>query len=90
MADDTTVTPTTPDAGERPPAVSAGTIARTIVLLLALINTILVTMGVDTIPIADESINQLVSLAWTVGASLWAWWKDNPVTARSRARHAAH
>lgn len=23
-----------------------------------------------------------------VGAALWAWWKDNPITPKSRAKHA--
>ena len=45
-------------------------------------------LGVDTIPIADETVNQLVALIWTVGASIWAWWKDNAITVKSRALHA--
>ncbi|MBF9694124.1 phage holin [Bifidobacterium dentium] len=70
------------------PPVDAATIARTIVLLLGLANSILVMLGVDTIPIADETVNQLVALIWTIGASLWAWWKDNAITVKSRALHA--
>lgn len=70
------------------PAISAATIARAIVLLLGLINAALVMFGVDTIPIADDTVNQLVALLWNVGAALWAWWKDNPITATSRAKHA--
>lgn len=70
------------------PQISASTIARFIVLLVGLTNAALVMFGVDTIPIADDTINQLVAMLWNVGAALWAWWKDNPITARSRARHA--
>lgn len=70
------------------PPVDAATIARTIILLLGLANSILVMLGVDTIPIADETVNQLVALIWTIGASLWAWWKDNAITVKSRALHA--
>lgn len=70
------------------PGISAATIARLVVLLLGLINATLVMLGVDTIPVADETINQLVALSWNVGAALWAWWKDNPITTRSRAKHA--
>lgn len=70
------------------PQISASTIARFIVLLVSLINAALVMFGVDTIPIADDTINQLVAMLWNVCAALWAWWKDNPITARSRARHA--
>ena len=61
----------------RAPGISAATIARTLVLLLGLINACLVMVGVDTIPIADDTVNQLVALAWNVGAALWTWWKDN-------------
>lgn len=73
----------------RTPGVSGVTIARALVLLLGLINACLVMFGVDTIPIADETVNQLVALVWNVGAALWAWWKDNPITPKSRAQHAA-
>ncbi|WP_428859447.1 phage holin [Bifidobacterium dentium] len=77
------------DDNRRPaPPVDAATIARTIILLLGLVNSILVMLGVDTIPIADETVNQLVALIWTVGASIWAWWKDNAITVKSRALHA--
>ncbi len=70
------------------PQISAATIARFIILLLGLINAVLVMFGVDTIPIADDTINQLVALLWNIGASLWSWWKDNPITPSSRAKHA--
>ena len=73
----------------RTPGISAATIARTLVLLLGLINACLVMVGVDTIPIADDTVNQLVALAWNVGAALWTWWKDNPITPKSRAQYAA-
>nr|DAR35147.1 MAG TPA: holin [Caudoviricetes sp.] len=70
------------------PQISAATIARFAILLLGLINAALVMFGVDTIPIADDTINQLIALLWNVGAALWAWWKDNPITQQSRAKHA--
>ena len=75
----------------RTPGVSAATIARAAVLLLGLINACLVMFGVDTIPIADETVNQLVALTWNVGArAMGRRWKDNPNHAPSRARqHAA-
>ena len=57
--------------------ITAGTIARTIVLLLALVNQCLSMAGVQVIPIADEDINALVTTLWTVCASLAAWWKNN-------------
>ena len=63
--------------------ISAGTIARTIILALALINQILVVNGIDAIPIADDDINLIVSTAWTVVASVVAWWKNNSFTKKA-------
>ena len=60
--------------------ITAGTIARTIVLLLALVNQCLSMAGVQLIPIADEDVNTLVTTLWTVCASLAAWWKNNSFT----------
>lgn len=60
--------------------ITAGTIARTIVLLLALVNQCLSMAGIQIIPIADEDINTLVTTLWTVCASLVAWWKNNSFT----------
>lgn len=71
------------------PSIGADTIARAAILMLGLVNTCLVMLGVDTIPIADDTINQLVALLWNIAASLWSWWRDNPITRESRAQHAA-
>lgn len=60
--------------------VTAGTVARTIVLALALINQLLTATGHAVIPIEDEQINTLVSTIWTVVAAVVAWWKNNSVT----------
>ena len=60
--------------------IDAGTIARTIILALALINQILSITNHPVIPISDESIESLVSYAVTVLATLWAWWKNNSFT----------
>lgn len=60
--------------------ISAGTIARTIVLALALINQLLTVTGHAVLPITDEQVNTLVSTIWTVVAACVAWWKNNSVT----------
>lgn len=57
--------------------ISAGTIARTIVLLLALANQVLVMCGKQVLNIADDDIYQIVSIVFTIGASAAAWWKNN-------------
>lgn len=56
------------------------TIIRTIVLALALINQILSYMGIDIIPVTDEELSELVTLIFTIAASIWAWWKNNSFT----------
>ena len=56
--------------------ISSGTIARTIILALALINQLLTVMGLSPIPIEDESITEVISLVVTIAASLVAWWKN--------------
>lgn len=53
------------------------TVARTIILVLALLNQCLVVAGKPIIEIADETIIEAVSLVWTIAASVWAWWKNN-------------
>lgn len=60
--------------------ISAGTLARTIILVLALINQVLVITGHSVLPIQDDQVELLVSTAWTVVASLISWWKNNSFT----------
>ena len=60
--------------------ISAGTIARTIVLLLALVNQCLSMAGIQVLPIADEDVNTIVTTLWTLVASVVAWWKNNSFT----------
>ena len=58
----------------------ADTIARTIVLVLALRNQRMAIFGKEQIPIAEDNIYQLVSILFTIGAAVWSWWKNNSVT----------
>ncbi len=60
--------------------ISAGTVARTICLVLALINQILTATGHSMINIADDDINTLISTTFTIAAALAAWWKNNSFT----------
>ena len=64
--------------------ISAGTIARTIVLALALVNQILTATGHAVLPITDEQVNTLVSTIWTVVAACVAWWKNQSFTINAR------
>ena len=61
--------------------ISAGTIARTAVLALALINQLLSAAGKPLLPIDNAQLEQMISTGFTVGAALAAWWKNNSFTA---------
>lgn len=60
------------------------TIIRTVLLIVALINQILTATGHTILPFSDEQITEIVSLALTIGASVWAWWKNNSFTMNAR------
>lgn len=60
--------------------ISAGTIARTIVLIVALVNTLLTAFGKNPLPFSDEEVYAGVSAVITVVVSLVAWWKNNSFT----------
>jgi len=60
--------------------ISKGTIIRTALLLLALVNQVLTICGVSPLPVEDEQLTEILSLLFTAGSSLWAWWKNNSVT----------
>lgn len=56
------------------------TIARTIVLALALLNQMLAIFGKGTIQIAENDIYQVVSIIWTIVSAVVAWWYNNSFT----------
>lgn len=60
--------------------ISAGTIARTAVLLLALTNQVLSALGKSPLPIESAELEQLVTAGITTVAALIAWWKNNSFT----------
>ena len=60
--------------------VKADTIARTIVLFLALINQFLAVAGKEVLPFTNDEVYQLVSLIATFVTSAIAWWKNNSFT----------
>lgn len=60
--------------------IEKGTIVRTGVLVFALANQALTISGRSPLPFSENEVGQAVSMALTVGASLWAWWKNNSFT----------
>ena len=70
--------------------ITAGTIARTACLLLALLNQVLCALGKSPLPIESETLNQLVTSGITVIAALIAWWKNNSFTKEAIAADAEY
>ena len=67
------------------PTISAGTITRTAVLLLALTNQILSACGKPLLPIDSAQLEQWVTAGLTSAAAIWAWWENNSFTKEALA-----
>lgn len=63
--------------------VTTETIIRTIILVIALVNQVLTSLGKNPLPFSDDLIYEAVTLAVTIGASAWAWWKNNSFTKKA-------
>lgn len=68
-----------------------GTVVRTVLLLVALINQFLVMFGKTPLPLDEESVNNLanvlyvaVSTLFTTFMTLVAWFKNNYVTSKGQ------
>lgn len=57
--------------------IDKGTMIRTVILLLALINQVLTSLGECPLQIENTQVELLISTALTVISSLAAWWKNN-------------
>jgi SPP1 family holin len=57
--------------------VTPQTWARTIIMILALVNQFLMIFGKEQIPFAEDSIYQFISMIATAVSTLWVWWKNN-------------
>lgn len=60
--------------------ISANTIARTICLVIALVNQILAIYGKEVLPFTEDNIYQIVSLIATLITAGVSWWKNNSFT----------
>ena len=65
------------------PRPSRGTMARTIVLFVALINQVIILLGGDALPFDDTQVYEAASTLLTVGAAVAAWWKNNSFTQKA-------
>lgn len=68
--------------------ITSGTIARTIILALALVNQLLSVTGHAVLPIEDAQVETLVSTIWTVVAACVAWYKNNSITTAAQQADA--
>ena len=59
---------------------SAATWARTICLIVALLNSLLASFNKSPLPIDNEQLQQLVSTLITVVVAIINWWKNNSFT----------
>lgn len=57
-----------------------GTVIRTVLLILALVNQVLSAQGKSPLPIEDAQAEAYISGGFTAVASLLAWWKNNYVS----------
>lgn len=60
--------------------VKKDTIIRTVILIIALINTLLNAFGKNTLPFTDDEVSAVISAMFTFAASIMAWWKNNSFT----------
>ena len=60
--------------------IKGDTIARTVVLFLALANQVMVALGWSPIELEEDSVYTLVSTVATLVTAIWAWWKNNSFT----------
>ena len=63
--------------------IETGTIIRTVVLVIALINMALTAFGKNPLQFSDDEVYSGVSALITVIASLVAWWKNNSFTTQA-------
>jgi SPP1 family holin len=66
--------------------VDKGTVIRSSILFLALINQILVIYGKSPLPIDSETLEQVVASLFTIIIALNTWFKNNYITKRGIAQ----
>lgn len=64
--------------------ISKGTIIRTIMMLIAVVNTICSSAGLTTLDIDENTLYTVLTGAWDVVTLVLVWWKDNSFTKRAK------
>jgi len=60
--------------------IDKGTLTRTILLWLAIINQILTALGINPLPLDDNTVSTVITTVF----ALWAWWKNNSFTPHAK------
>jgi len=66
--------------------VDKGTVIRTIALMVALVNQILVLMGKSPLPIDSELLEQLISAIFTIITTIISWSKDKLFSTKKKKK----
>lgn len=60
--------------------ISKGTIIRTALLALAIVNNVLALFGKAPLPVTNEQLELIISTVFTVVMAVINWWKNNSFT----------
>lgn len=55
-------------------------IARTVITLIAFVNSVLLVNGYHVIPIDNDAVENFITMGFSGVMTLIVWWKDNPFT----------
>ena len=64
--------------------VNAETVTGVLILLVALINAVLQMFGINTLPIENEEVTNIVSTVFLIVTAIWNTWKNRNVTTISQ------
>ncbi|MDO0599759.1 phage holin [Bacillus licheniformis] len=70
-----------------------GTVVRTVLLFIALVNQTLIMFGKSALPISEDQVNTMADALYVAGSTIFtivttlvAWFKNNYVTSRGKAQ----
>lgn len=61
-----------------------GTVTRTALLILALVNTSLQLLGWDVLPFGEQDLEMAITVIFNIVAGGLAWWKNQPITKEAK------
>ena len=64
--------------------VTAETVTGILILLLALVNATLQMFGINTLPIENDEVTNIVSTVFLIVTALWNTWKNRNITTASQ------